>query len=326
MISRIAIYRTSRVLLVLLMLIAWVSAAMADSANDMLAAGRIDEAIAALNGRLPSAAADANSSNLLCRAYFALEDWDRAESSCKKAVSLDPSNSRFHLWLGRVYGEKADRSNFVTAAGLAGKVRGEFERAVQLDPKDVDARLDLAEFYAEAPGIVGGGEQKARTQAQSIGVLNPAREHWVYARIAEDKKAPATAEREYHQYIDLSQGEAEAWLNLAFFLRRQKRFDEMEQAVVKLSQAPMPKPDVLVGAAEILYRARRSYPFAIELLHRYLAAGAVEAAPAFRAHYLLGTLLEKQGDPTGAAQEYRASLSLVRNFGLAQQALNRVAH
>ena len=88
MISRISIYRTSRVLLVLLMLIAWVSAAMADSANDMLAAGRIDEAIAALNGRLPSAAADANSSNLLCRAYFALEDWDRAESSCKKRCRL----------------------------------------------------------------------------------------------------------------------------------------------------------------------------------------------------------------------------------------------
>ncbi len=101
----------------------------------MLAAGRIDDAIAALNGRLSSAAAEANSSNLLCRAYYALEDWDRAESSCEKAASLDPNNSRFHLWLGRVYGEKADRSNFLIAAGLAPKVREEFERAVDLDPQ-----------------------------------------------------------------------------------------------------------------------------------------------------------------------------------------------
>jgi len=65
----------------------------------------------------------------------------------------------------------------VTAARLAGKVREEFERAVRLSPNDVDARLDLAEFYAEAPTIVGGGEQKARAQAQSIAALNPAREH-----------------------------------------------------------------------------------------------------------------------------------------------------
>jgi tetratricopeptide (TPR) repeat protein len=190
----------------------------------------------------------------------------------------------------------------------------------------VDARLDLAEFYLEAPGVVGGSEQKAREQARAIAVLNPAREHWVYARIAEKKKDAATAEREYHQYIDLSKGDAEAWLNLALFLRRQNRLDEMEQAIVKLSQAPMSKPDVLVEASAILRRAGRNYPLATELLRRYLASGPVEAAPAFQAHYRLGVLLEKQGDKDGAAREYRASLSLVRNFGMAQQALNRVAH
>lgn len=319
------ITHTSRVLLVLLLLIASLTASVADSAKDKLAAGRIDEAITELNGRLSSSPADAESSNLLCRAYFALEDWNRAESSCRKAASLDPDNSRFHLWLGRVYGEKADRANFLAAAGLAGKVRGEFERAVQLNPKDVDARLDLAEFYLAAPGIVGGGEQKARQQAQFIATVNPAREHWVYARIAEQKKDAASAEREYHQYIDLSKGDAEAWLNLALFLRRQKRFDEMEQAIVKLSQAPMPKLDVLVEASQMLYRAGRNYPFATQLLNRYLAAGPVEAAPAFKAHHQLGLLLEKQGDKAGAVHEYRASLALVRNFGLAQQALNRVA-
>jgi len=205
-----------------------------------------------------------------------------------------------------VYGEKADRANFVTAARLAGKVREEFERAVRLSPNDVDARLDLAEFYAEAPTIVGGGEQKARAQAQSIAALNPAREHWVYARIAEEKKDAATAEREYRQYIDLSHGDAEAWLNLALFLRRQKRFDEMEQAIVKLSQAPMPKPDVLVEAAGILYSAGRSYPFAAELLHRYLNAGPVEAAPAFKAHYLLASCWKNKG----TRQAQRRSIAL----------------
>jgi len=322
-------YRAVQVLFFLWFLVLWAlsaTATVSESARDMLTAGRVDDAIAELNGRLTAAPTDAESSNLLCRAYYTLEEWDRAESSCRKAVALDPANSRFHLWLGRVYGEKADRQNFLAAAGLASKVRGEFERAVQLNPKDMDARLDLAEFYIDAPGIVGGGEDKAREQAQTLASENPAREHWIYARIAEKKKDYATAEREYHEYIDRSNGDAEAWLNLALFLRRQKRFDEMEQAIVKLSHAPSSKPDVLVEGAGMLYRTGRNYPFAIELLNRYLAAGPVEAAPAFKARYLLGMCLEKQGDKTGAAREYRTSLSLARSFGNAQQALNRIAH
>lgn len=299
---------------------------MADSASEMLASGRIDDAISTLNSRLSSSPADAESSNLLCRAYFALEDWNRAELSCKRAIALDPNNSRYHRWMGHVYGEKADRANLLLAAGLAGKTREELERAVQLNPKDVDTRVDLAEFYLEAPGIVGGGEDKARAQASVIGLTDPAREHWVYARIAEKNHDTATAEREYGSMIEVSNGDSEAWLNLALFFRHQKRYHEMEQTLIKASQARMSKPDVLVDVAQNLYRIGRDTALAIQLLRRYLASGPVEEAPAFKAHYLLGALLEKQGNRAAAAREYEASLSLARQFGLAQQALSRVAH
>jgi Tfp pilus assembly protein PilF len=317
--------RISHLWILCLPLLLALPAAAADSAKNLLAAGRVDEAINALQGRLSSDSGDAESFNLLCRAYFALDDWERAESSCRKAISIEPNNSRFHLWLGRVYGEKADRAGFLRAASLAGKTRAEFERAVDLDSKNMDARLDLAEFYLEAPGIVGGGQDKARAQAKVIGAVSPDREHWIYARIAEKSKDAAAAEREYRQMIELGHGDAESWLNLALFLRRQKRYAEMDEAIVKVGHAPLPRLDALVDAAQTLLRSGRSYPLAVQLLRQYLDSGPVEEAPAFKAHYLLGTLLEKQGDKAGAAQEYRASLALARNFGLAQQALNRVA-
>jgi len=317
--------RISHLSIFLLLLFLTLPAWAADSAQNMLAAGRVDDAISALHGRLSSDPGDAESFNLLCRAYFALDDWERAESSCRKAVSLEPDNSRFHLWLGRVYGEKADRANFLSAASLAGKTRGEFQRAVDLNPKDMDARLDLAEFYLSAPGIVGGGQEKARAQAKVIGTVRPGWEHWIYARIAEKNKDMAAAESEYRQSVNFSHGDGEAWRNLAGFYRKQKRYAEMEQAIVKVSQAPLSRLDTLRDAAKTLLDSGRNYPFAVQLLRRYLDSGPVEEAPAFEVHYLLGTLLEKQGDKAGAAQEYRTSLSLARNFGLAQQALNRVA-
>ena len=57
--------------------------------------------------------------------------------------------------------------------------------------------MDLGEFYAEAPGIIGGGKDKARQQADALMSLDPAIGHWVLARIAEKEKDPAKAESEY---------------------------------------------------------------------------------------------------------------------------------
>jgi len=299
-------------------------AAAADSPLDLLAAGRVDDAISTLNGKLGSSPNDAASHNLLCRAYFAVGKWDSAISECEKATSIEPNNGEYHLWLGRAYGEKADASNFLTAAGLAKKVRTEFERAVALDPNNVSARTDLAEFYLEAPGIVGGGQDKARAQAAQVAKLNPAKAHWIQGRLAEKNKDLTAAEQEYKAAIDASQGGANAWLNLALFYRKNNRLDEMQEALKKAAAAPMDQPEVLVDAASTLLRANRDLPFATQLVRRYLASGTVEQAPPFKAHYLLGNILEKQGDKQGAAKEYQAALTMARDFGRAREALNRV--
>lgn len=296
-----------------------------ESAPRLLAAGRVDDAIAALDGRITASPNDALAHNLLCRAYFSLEDWDRGIRDCERAVTLDPNNSQFHLWLGRIYGEKADKASFMTAAGLARRVVREFEAAVHLNPESVDARTDLAEFYLEAPGIVGGGRDKAEQQASSLQQLDPAKAHWVNARIAEKKHDVAQAEKEYRAAIEASRGAASAWLNLGLFYRHNQRWDDMQQALLQVRSAPLDRPDALVDAAEILIHSDRKIPEAVALLQTYLKYDRpVEQAPAFKVHYLLGTASEKLGDKRGAAAEYRAALDLAKEFQPARQALDRV--
>jgi TolA-binding protein len=62
------------------------------------------------------------------------------------------------------------------------------------------------------------------------------------------------------------------------------------------------------------------------MLRRYLSTPEkTEDAPAFQAHYLLGEILEKQGNKPAAADEYRAALSLAPTYEQAQNALKRVS-
>ena len=299
--------------------------AHAADVSTLLAEGRVDDAIQSLQGKLTAAPNDAESYNLMCRAYFSLGNWDRGIPYCEKSVKLAPDNSRYHLWLGRIYGEKADRATWFTAASLAGKVRDQFETAVKLNPDNLDARTDLAEFYLEAPGIVGGGRDKAEAQANALEKLDPAKAHWVRGRIAEKNKELATAEKEYRTAVEVSHGSALSWLNLALFFRSHNRLDEMEDAIRHASATQTGHSEVLVDAAETLNRTGRNFPTAIDLLRRYLSSSStVEAAPAFKAHYLLGTLLERQGDTQAAAEQYREALALAKSYSAAQDALTRL--
>ncbi len=297
----------------------------ATSPKELLAAGRVDEAIQTLEQQVSHSATDAESYNLLCRSYFMMQEWDRGIPACERARNLDPQKSLYHLWLGRIYGEKADRAGFLSAAGLAKRVRTSFERAVELDPRSWEARTDLAEFYLEAPGIVGGGKDKARYQADALMPFNPAMAHWVLARIASKDKDTVAAEREYRAYITESHSRARAWFEMALFFFHANRLDEMEQALHSMEGAPVDRPDALMDGASLLLRTSRDYPMAVRLLRRYLAA-PIEEGPAFKAHDLLGQVLERQGDRRAAAEEFRAALSLSHTYARAKEDLQRVEH
>jgi cytochrome c-type biogenesis protein CcmH/NrfG len=300
-----------------------VGAVAAPATEALLAEGRVDDAIVSLRSRINDTPDDAKSYNLLCRAYLAVEKWDEGVSACQRAVSLEPGSSRYHLWLGRIYGEKANHSSFVSAAGLAKKVRNEFETAVRLDPGNLEARADLAEFYVEAPGLVGGGKDKAEAQARELTKLDPREADLIRARVAEKNKDLLAAENYYRAAIEASGGKPGAWLSLAQFYRRTGELDKMQDAVQHAVSAQNNR-HILMPAAEVLLHAKRGVPQAIKLLRHYLSGSTVEDAPAFKAHYLLGTLLEQQGDKGAAAEEYRASLSFAKDFTPARKALERL--
>jgi cytochrome c-type biogenesis protein CcmH/NrfG len=296
------------------------------SDTNLLAEGRLDEAVTVLQSKIKSAPQDAEAYSKLCRAYFDLSDWDNALPACERAVNLSPESSNYHLWLGRVYGRKAEAAHFASAYGWARKLKTQFETAVQLDPKNLDALSDLAEFYLEAPAVVGGGRAKAEDEATAMEKLDPAKADWVFARLAEKKKDFTAAQNFYRAAIQASHGTAQAWFDLALFESHAGDAAQMQDAIHKASAAPLNQPEILLEAADLLIQNGRDLPLAKQLLQRYLAGmPSRNEALAFKAHYLLGKLLEQEGNETGARGEYVASLALDHSYEPSLVALNRVS-
>ncbi|MNG36378.1 hypothetical protein D3C84_1233890 [compost metagenome] len=56
---------------------------------------------------------------------------------------------------------KALEVNKFKALGMIDEVRTNFEKAIQLNPKHIEARWALIELNLQLPGILGGSEKKA---------------------------------------------------------------------------------------------------------------------------------------------------------------------
>lgn len=291
----------------------------------LLKTGKADQAIHALNLAIARAPNDARSYHLLSRVYYQLELWDNSMHMAEKALALDPQNSSYHLWLGRAMGRKAEDANPFTAFGLARKVKIEFERAVALDANNLPARSDLSEYYLEAPGFLGGDKNKAKQQADYVAGHDRALASYIYARVQE-KQGNTGAEAEYKKAIAASSQPARYWVELAHFYRRTGRLSEMEDAIRRAVGTVQQGEPSEFDAAALLVHSGRNFAGAAQMLRHYVSEeDPSEDGPAFRAHYLLGVVLEKQGKKKEAAAEFQTALNMASEYRPAQDALARVS-
>lgn len=323
---RCLLHPVSRPLLALLLLVGVllpVAAHAAASPHELLDAGRADDALRLLTAQ--AAGSDAVAFNYLCRVFYALGDWDNAVQNCERASQNDPGNALFQLWLARSYGQKANAASPLTAYPLARKSVAAFITARSLDRQSVAIARDLAAYYAIAPIIVGGGTDKALALAAELAPVHPADAAWVRAMAASNQGHYEQAEHEYNEAIRLDHDSATTYLDFARYLRERKNWERMQQTVERAIQSTRIQPTDHYDAAELLLGANRNLPLAAQQMRAYIQGGRTEeAAPLFRAHYLLGEILLKSGDTGQAAAEFRAALALASSYRPAADSLRRL--
>ena len=224
---------------------------------------------AALNLLLSLPSKDAAVYALIGRAYYMDGRYKNSTSYFEKAVTEDPRNSSYHDWLGRAYGRRAEESSFVTALPYANKTRAAFERAVALDPSNLEALSDLFEYYLQAPGIVGGGVDKAEGVAARIGGLNEAEYHYSRARLAEKRKDSRTEEMELRQAMQLAPGQVGRVIDLAEFLSSQGRYAESDHLFRLAGQIEPDSPKLVFARAAAYIQSGRNREEAKMLLRQY---------------------------------------------------------
>lgn len=286
------------------------SLTLLESAQTQFGAGNYSAAIATLRSVISQDSTNPKAFYLLGRCYYEIRDLDQAITHAEKSVALEPQNSVYEEWLGRDYAAKADREKSYFAAR---KIKKHFERAVELDPDNLSARRDLAEFCAQAPWALGGSSDEAVTQIDAIAKIDP-----VAGRVArasfdvEVLKRPDLAENEYKQILAVKPKVPQPYFDAVVFYEQQNKPEQMNAFLDAATRVSPGDPRLVFYRAAAMVLERTNLDRAAGYLKSYLAStpDRSEWPSHAEAREWLGRLYEIQGRRVEAAEQYRASLQL----------------
>ena len=249
---------------------------------------------------------------------------DEAVSAFERAVELDPTSSLYQMWLGHAYTRQLTTAGFLRKPFIARRCGEAYNLAVKLDPKSVDAGEARLEFFLNAPGIVGGGVDKARTEAARIGTLDAYRGTVAAARIAEHEKKWPEAERLYRSAMAEYPDRTAAADALLTILQNASRFDEAFKIVDdRLARLP-DESSSLYNLGRLSAVSGQHLARGESAMRRFLTMPGADSVRQSNAHYRLGMIKEKMGDAQAAATEYQVALSLYPRHESAAAALKKI--
>lgn len=247
-----------------------------------------NEARTLLEGITAKEPANAEAWQALGQAQLALQNPDAAVAAHEKAAALLPNNAIYQLQLGHAYGFAATKAGLFSKMGFAKKCKAAYDKAVELDPANINARWSLMEYCRQAPAIVGGGMDLAYAQAAEIKKLDARRGRAAYASLYSTEKKYAEAFALYDEVLREQPGDADALFQVGRLAAQSgQQLDRGLAALRELAAHPDRKTDA-------------------------------------RLHTFIGNILEKQGDKPGAITAYEAALAGDPKFTRALEALRKL--
>jgi Flp pilus assembly protein TadD len=217
-------------------------------------------------------APDAAVYELTGKNYFMLGEYEKAIHSLEKAIAGAPAVSDYYLWLGRAWGRRAETGGVLLAPGRASKARQALEKAIALDPRNGEAMNDLFEYYLNAPGVLGGGAEKAEALAKRIEHERPAEYHHELSQLADRKKQYSDALSHLRKAMEMAPHELGRVLDVARYLAKLGRMDESDTYFAQAGKRWPDSPALAFAQAKTYVDYHREPDRSRQLLEQYLKA------------------------------------------------------
>ncbi|HKV11515.1 MAG TPA: tetratricopeptide repeat protein [Thermoanaerobaculia bacterium] len=267
---------------------------------------------------------DPDGTYYLGRTLFAQEKYEPAAGQLEKSVEIRP-NADALLWLGRAYGQFAMQASVFKQAGLAKKCKAAWDRAVALDPNNLEVRGDLIQYYLRAPGFMGGSVEKAREQAAEIRKRDAVRGALAAVTIHLYQKDNAAAEKELAEAIRKAPADPRPRMTLGALQQEAKRWNEAFETFEATLKTDPESYDALYQIGKTGALSGQRLDRAEECLKRYLAhTPKPGSAPLANAHYRLGMVYEKKANKTLARTHYKKAVELDKGLKEAKEALSKL--
>ena len=242
----------------------------------------------------------------------------------EQCAKIDDSNADCHAWLGNALGNAAMRANKFKLPFLAKRTKKEFDRAVDLDPGNIEGRMGELQYYMQAPGFLGGSMEKAREQAAALDKVSKLRGAYATAILAAHEKKIAEEEAAYQRAVAVAPDSGLGYNGLVNVYVREKRWAEAFAMLDRVAARIPTERNIPLVVARVAYLSGEQLARGEETAKQWIANPPKDASTNSKAaaHFRLGNRYEKTGRKELARSEYQQSLSINPKLDDAKKALD----
>lgn len=259
----------------------------------------------------------------LGRSSYDKKEYDDAIDYFEEAIEANDKNADYYNWLGDTYGTKAGDANLIQQGFMAPKMKAAWEKAVALDPQNVNARQSLIQYYLQAPSMFGGSTEKAREIANQLVKIKPAEGHRQLGLIFLNEKKQVEAEKEFIAMVKADPLYESGLIN--YYIGQNQHEKAFQRIEIALSTNPENYLAIYqYGRTSAISGQRLDKGEAY--LQKYLLHPPESNEPSHAgANMRLGMIQEKKGNKAGAKKLYETALKMDPSLNEAKTGLERVS-